>query len=78
MSPLQSEWDSIYGKGFYVAHVLGARLYAQATLRGNRGTVVDVEMYRSVTEDDPGHEERGPVRGVAQDNHGNTYKIAEF
>jgi hypothetical protein len=78
VSPLQSEWDYVYGKGFYVAHVLGAHLYAQATLRGNRGTVVDVEMYRSETSGDPGHDERGPVRGVAQDNRGNTYKIAQF
>lgn len=53
-SPLQSVWDSVYGKGFYVAHVLGARYYAQATLRGSRGTVLKVEMYRSETSDDPG------------------------
>lgn len=77
-SPLQSVWDSIYGQGFYVAHVLGAHYYAQATLRENRGTILNVEMYRSETSDNPGHEERGPVRGVARDNQGNTYKIARF
>jgi hypothetical protein len=75
---LQSAWDSVYGQGFYVAHVLGARYYAEATLRGNRGTVLNVEMYRSETSDDPGHDERGPVLGVARDNHGNTFKISQY
>ena len=77
-SPLQSAWDSTYGKGFYVAHVLGAHLYAQATIRGNRGTVLNVEMYRSETTENTADVERGPVRGVAQDNRGNTYKVAQF
>ncbi|MGH9688799.1 MAG: hypothetical protein ACRD5K_17085 [Candidatus Acidiferrales bacterium] len=77
-SPLQSDWDSVYGNGFYVAHVLGAELYAQATLSGNRGTVLQLEVYRSESTGDPGHDQRGPVRGVAQDNHGNTFKVAEF
>jgi hypothetical protein len=31
---MSSIWDTVYGSGFYVAHVLGARLYAQAQLQG--------------------------------------------
>ncbi|MGH9740466.1 MAG: hypothetical protein ACRD4X_18050 [Candidatus Acidiferrales bacterium] len=77
-SLLKSEWDSVYGNGFYVAHVVGTQLYAQATLRGNRGSVLNVEVFRSETSGEPGHDQRGPVQGVAQDNHGNTYKVAEF
>lgn len=67
VSPLQSEWDSVYGKGFYLSRVLGAQ-YLQATLRGSRGTILRAEMYAR----------RGPARGVAEDNHGNLYKVAQY
>src|SRR5947208_16137854 len=46
-SNMSSVWDTIYGSGFYVSHVLGQRLYVQAVIPGNRGTVLKVEMYRS-------------------------------
>src|SRR5579871_2945178 len=31
-------WDTVYGAGFYTAHVLGAKLYARSELTGDRGT----------------------------------------
>ena len=65
-------WDTVYGPGYYVSHVLGARYYAQAVVTGNRGTVFNVELYRSEQ-----HEENsvGIVRGVAKDNKDNVYKL---
>lgn len=77
-SPLQLEWDSIYGKGFYVSHVLGSDDYAQATLRGSGGTVLNAEMYSAETLEPSGKREQSPLQGVAKDNHGNIFKIAAF
>jgi hypothetical protein len=69
MSPV---WDSIYGPGFYVSRVLGARYYAQAVISGNRGTVLNVEMYRPVGGPD---NDIGVIKGVAKDNKDNVYKL---
>lgn len=72
-SNMSAEWDTVYGPGFYVAHVLGARLYARATLTGTKGTILDVEMYK------PNNEENtttAAIKGVAKDNQDNTYKLA--
>jgi len=66
-------WDTVYGQGFYVAHVLGTSLYAQSVLTGNRGTTLTIEMYRRES-GDPNH--ITPLQGVAKDNHGNIYKLA--
>jgi hypothetical protein len=38
-------WDTIYGHGFYVAHVLGTPQFARATLTGDKGTTVELEVY---------------------------------
>jgi hypothetical protein len=54
-------WNSVYGQGFYTAHVLGAHPFA-ALATGNRGTVFSVEWI-------------SPYQGVAKDNHGNIYKM---
>lgn len=66
-------WDTVYGQGFYVSHVLGTRLYAQALLSGNQGTVMNVEMYQPERE----HAEdiAASIKGVAKDNKDNIYKI---
>jgi len=53
-------WDTIYGHGYYLAHVLGIQL-GQAVLTGNQGTVIQVEVANA--------------RGVAVDDKGNVYKI---
>jgi hypothetical protein len=53
-------WDRVYGRGFFVARVLGQQL-GQGVLTGNQGTVVQVEV--------------AVARGVAVDNKGNIYKI---
>ena len=69
---MSSVWDTIYGSGFYLSHVLGQRLYVQAVIPGNRGTVLNVEMYRSEGEEP--NLPRG-IRGVAKDNKDNIYKL---
>ena len=67
---MSSVWDNVYGSGYYVSHVLGAKLYAQATITGSRGTVISVEFYRP----NPGSEQIH-VFGVARDNKDNIYKL---
>ncbi len=63
-------WDTVYGSGYYVAHVLGATLYAEAAITGDRGTVLDVEFYRP----NPGGEQVR-ILGVAKDSKDNIYKL---
>ena len=70
---MSAEWDTVYGAGFYVAHVLGQKLYVRAVVTGNRGTVLNMEMYRSVSQED---NTPGNVKGVAKDNKNNVYKMA--
>jgi lysozyme family protein len=70
---MASEWDLVYGQGFYVAHVLGARLYARAEITGNRGTVLHAELYKP---DKIEQQDIASVKGVAKDDKGNIYKIA--
>ncbi len=72
-SNLSAEWDTVYGPGFYVAHVLGARLYARSTLTGSKGTVLNVEMYKP---DNNENNTAAAVKGVAKDNTDNIYKLA--
>jgi hypothetical protein len=70
---MSAEWDTVYGTGFYVANVLGARLYARAVLAGNRGTTLHVELYKP---DRVQNTSVGAIRGVAKDDKGNIYKVA--
>ena len=56
-----------------MSHVLGTRLYVRYALTGDRGTVLNVEMYR------PDNNESnilGAIKGVAKDNKDNLYKLA--
>jgi hypothetical protein len=72
-SGMASLWDTVYGPGFYVSHVLGSRLYAEAVVTGDRGTVLNVEFYRGEGEE---HENSThAVKGVAKDNKDNIYKV---
>jgi hypothetical protein len=70
---LATEWDAIYGQGYYVSHVLGSKAFARAEASGNRGTILDVEMYQSEGALFSGMKEN--VKGVAKDNKGNIYKL---
>jgi hypothetical protein len=67
---MSSVWDTVYGSGFYVSHILGrGGFHAQAVVSGNEGTVLDMEIYGIGTP-----AQNGPI-GVAKDNKGNVYKM---
>jgi hypothetical protein len=53
-------WDAVYGKGFFVAHLLGESVL-QTTMTGSQGTVLQAELQGR--------------RGVAIDSKGNIYKM---
>ncbi|MFZ1941927.1 MAG: hypothetical protein WBA18_07585 [Terracidiphilus sp.] len=53
-------WDAVYGKGFFVAHLLGQTVL-QTTMTGSQGTVLQAELQGR--------------RGVAIDSKGNVYKM---
>ncbi len=66
-----AKWDLVYGRGYYVAHVVGNKLFARATLSGNLGTIVNVELSNETNT-------RGNTKGVAVDNHGNVFKVSVY
>lgn len=66
---MSAVWDSVYGSGFFVAHVLGSRVFAAAVLKGDRGTTLNVQLY------DPRPGDVSAVVGVATDNSGNQFKL---
>jgi hypothetical protein len=68
---MAANWDFVYGKGFYVAHVVGNKLYARATLAGTMGTVLHVEMSNETNT-------RGNTKGVARDDSGNVFKVSVY
>src|ERR1700722_9790574 len=71
---MPAAWDIVYGQGYYVAHVLGEKLYARSVVTGDRGTVLNVEFYRR----DRGTGPEAPIEihGVAKDNQGDIFKLA--
>jgi hypothetical protein len=70
-SNMAADWDAVYGTGYYVAHVLGNKLYARAILTGNMGTTIRAEFSNE-------HNERGQTRGVAEDSKGNVFKVSVY
>jgi len=76
-SQLKTAWDTVYGQGFYTAHILGTKFFAQTTLTGSKGTVLQVEIYRQVHDSDFDAHNAAPldIKGVAQDDKGNVYKL---
>ncbi len=68
---MAADWDLMYGIGFYTAHVVGNKLYARATLTGNTGSILYVELSNETNS-------RGNTKGVAQDNHGNIFKVSVY
>ncbi len=73
---LASAWDSVYGQGFFTAHVVGAPFFARAEVKGSKGTVLQVEIYRRFTDGQatPPYPALD-LQGVAQDSSGNIYKV---
>lgn len=54
-------WDSVFGQGYFVAHILGKE-FGQGVFTGDQGTVLQVETLNG-------------QQGVAVDNKGNTFKM---
>ena len=74
---LSSEWDAVYGPGFYTAHVLGAHLFARTTLTGTEGGALKLEMISQPVETADAKDVAAPnISGVARDEKGNVYKVA--
>jgi len=68
---MAADWDLVYGSGYYFAHVVGNKLYARATLMGNMGTIINVELSNETNT-------RGNTKGAAVDNHGNVFKVSVY
>jgi hypothetical protein len=68
---MAADWDSVYGTGYFAAHVLGTKLYARATLTGTMGTVLRAEFSNE-------NNTRGNTKGVAEDNKGNVFKVSVY
>lgn len=66
-SPLKEPWDSVFGQGDYVAHVVGSLQHCSATLAGSRGTTLSLEFYRESA--------NAAVKGIARDAGGLVYKL---
>lgn len=64
---LKATWDSVYGQGDYLAHVIGSPTHCTATLTGSNATVFHVESYNETA--------GSPLKGVAQDSRGDIYKL---
>ena len=74
---LTAAWDAIYGQGFFVAQILGAKNFARTVLTGSKGTILQVEIHWRVSEDSRYPRNAGllDIQGVAQDDKGNVYKV---
>jgi hypothetical protein len=68
---LTRDWDSVYGAGYFSAHVRGSPLHARASLAGSAGSTAVVEVYNE-------HNVCGETRGVARDSHGNLYRVTVY
>jgi hypothetical protein len=71
---MASAWDTVYGSGFYVAHILGQNIRIRGTISGAQGTTLTVEVYEP--QNAPPNAGPSAVKGVAVDNNGNVYKLA--
>ena len=67
---ISSVWDSVYGNGFYVAHVLGQRQYGRASVTGSNGTALTMEIFSPNSGGEP--------KAVAKDDQGNVFKVVAF
>lgn len=68
---LSSDWDQVYGAGYYTAHVLGVREFVRTTLTCAGGTGMRIELSNEKNT-------RGNTHGVAEDVHGNMFKVSVY
>jgi hypothetical protein len=76
---LAADWDTVYGTGYYSFKVLSASSFMRAVATGNRGTILNVEMYLNQSRAMPDLPNdtnlTREMAGVAKDNKGNLYKL---
>jgi hypothetical protein len=76
---LAADWDTVYGTGYYSFKVLSASSFMRAVAAGNRGTILNVEMFLNQSRAMPDlPNDTNLIRemaGVAKDNKGNLYKL---
>ena len=65
---LKAAWDSVYGQGDYLAHVIGSPSHCTAKLAGTKGTIFRLEAYNETAQT--------PLKGIAEDSNSNIYKVA--
>jgi hypothetical protein len=65
---LKASWDSVYGQGDYLAHVVGSPTHCTAKLTGSKQTMFRLEAYNETADT--------PLKGIAEDSSGNIYKVA--
>jgi hypothetical protein len=65
---LKAAWDSVYGQGDYLAHVVGSPTHCTARLTGSKQTTFRLEAYNETADT--------PLKGIAEDSNGNLYKVA--
>lgn len=68
---LSADWDLVYGAGYHSAHVLGVREFVRTTLTCTTGGVIRTEV---ANENNKG----GNTHGVAEDDHGNVFKVSVY
>jgi hypothetical protein len=73
-SQMSTDWDGVYGNGFFVANVLGNATFDRAVLMGTKGTSLTVEFYNP-SPAQPGPLQQLGIKGIAKDNKGNLYKL---
>jgi hypothetical protein len=77
---LTADWDVAYGTGYYSFKVLSAPQFVRGEATGNRGTILNMEMYMTEYVSAPGPPNGSNTvsewAGVAKDNKGNLYKLA--
>jgi hypothetical protein len=77
---LAADWDAVYGTGYYSFKVLSSPQFMRGMATGNRGTILNMEMYMNEYNSAPGPPNASnlirEMAGVAKDNKGNIYKLA--
>jgi len=68
---LSTDWDLIYGPGYYSAHVLGDKFFVRTTLKCSGGTIIRMEAANE-------YNKQGGTHGVAEDGHGNVFKVSVY
>ncbi len=80
MPDLAADWDTVYGANYYSLKAVSATWFMRGVATGNRGTILNVEMFMDESHPGPGPADASntfrEMAGVARDNKGNLYKLA--